>query len=203
MLALILALTNEESHEILTYLYNRYSQEMLKVARSQLSKWDNIYLEPEDMLQEAFLRLSKHVDIIDIHGDEPKLRVFLKTVIENVTWTLIRREYPKRNTVSMEELESEPTIEDNVLEQIQVKEDYNRVLGILRGMKPIYRDTLTLHYVHQLNAETIASLTDAPVKTVYTRLSRGLEILKKRYFEEEQKTEETSEEEEKSKNGKQ
>ena len=106
MLALILALTDEESHEVLTYLYNRYSQEMLKVARSQLSKWDNIYLEPEDMLQEAFLRLSKHVDVIDIHGDEPKLRVFLKTVIENVTWTLIRREYPKRNTVSMEELES-------------------------------------------------------------------------------------------------
>ena len=177
---------------------------MLKVARSQLSKWDNIYLEPEDMLQEAFLRLSKHVDVIDIHGDEPKLRVFLKTVIENVTWTLIRREYPKRNTVSMDELESEPTIEDNVLEQIQVKEDYNRVLGIIRSMKPIYRDTLTLHYVHQLNAETIASLTDAPVKTVYTRLSRGLEILKKRYFEEEQKTkEEDSEKAEKAKNGEQ
>ena len=77
------------------------------------------------------------------------------------------------------------------------------MLGILRGMKPIYRDTLPLHDVHQLNAETIASLTDAPVKTVYTRLSRGLEILKKRYFEEEQKTEETSEEEEKSKDGKQ
>ena len=70
-------------------------------------------------------------------------------------------------------------------------------------MKPNYRDTLTLHYVHQLNAETISSLTDAPVKTVYTRLSRGLEILKKRYFEEGQKTEEDSEEEEKSKGGKQ
>ena len=59
-----------------------------------------------------------------------------------------------------------------------------------------------LSYVHQLNAETIASLTDTPVKTVYTRLSRGLEILKKRYFEEEQKTEKGSEEE-KSKGGKQ
>ena len=42
MLALILALTEEESHDALTFLYKKYARKMLKVAKSELSKWENI-----------------------------------------------------------------------------------------------------------------------------------------------------------------
>ena len=179
MLEIILALTEEESHEVLTYLYHKYAQDMLKVAKYHLSKWKIVYFEAEDMVQEAFIRLSKYVDTIDVNGDEMRLRAFMKTVAENVTLTYIRKEYPKKDTVSFEDLDCEPSSEDHIIDEIHSIEEYNRVLAIIRQMKPIYRDALTLRYLYDMDAETIASLTNTPVKTVYTRLERGTSMLSK------------------------
>ena len=131
------------------------------------------------MVQEAFVRISKYVNKIDFDGDELKIRAFLKTVVENVTMTYIRKEYPKRDTVSIEDLDYEPVSEEDIVEQMQSKDAYNRAVLLIRRMKPIYRDVLTLRYLYEMDADTIASLTNTPVKTVYTRLERGLAILYK------------------------
>ena len=95
MLALILALTEEESHDALTFLYKKYARKMLKVAKSELSKWENIDLTPQDVLQAAFLQLSKNVNAIDMYSDESKVWEFLKNMMKCLTLAYIHQRISK------------------------------------------------------------------------------------------------------------
>ena len=97
MLALILALTEEESHDALTFLYKKYARKMLKVAKSELSKWENIDLTPQDVLQAAFLQLSKNVNAIDMYSDESKVWEFLKNMMNASHWHIYTRRFQKQN----------------------------------------------------------------------------------------------------------
>ena len=68
--------------------------------------------------------------------------------------------------------------EDSFIESLHLKEQYEDVVKGIKLLPDKYRGALYFRYVLDLKPEEIAKETDTPIKTVYTRLSRGKMMLK-------------------------
>ena len=66
---------------------------------------------------------------------------------------------------------------DDPIEQIELQQ---RLVGHVRALREPYRTTIWLRYFEALSPSTIAERQGIPLKTVKTRLWRGLEMLRAR-----------------------
>ena len=125
----------------------------------------------EDLVQEAWVRALER---------PPKaaqaLREWLGTVVRNLAWHHLTREAARsgreRDLAKCEAFDASPSKAEEELEVLR------RILRELRRMPEPYRTTLTLRYMNDRLPADIARSTSVPLKTVKTRLLRGLKLLR-------------------------
>jgi RNA polymerase sigma factor (sigma-70 family) len=126
----------------------------------------------EDLVQEAFIRLSRSVHRVSAEG---KVAAYLRSIVLNLA-----RDHNRRGLVSLRhQLPSDPT-PPSVEEEWAIREDQRRVIEALRGLPRRQRDCLVLRYYLEEGIPDIATTLGLSVNSVKTHLQRGLGALERK-----------------------
>ena len=144
----------------------------------------------EDIMQDIFLRVWKGLDSIDLDNHE-STRAYIGTVARNTAINKYKNE--KNITPKMVEVDDDvlyATVSaknvdpcDIVVNDANVNYIYEKIGDISR----CYRDVLYHKYKYERTPEEIAVITGLNIKTVYTKISRGRQILKTMLLDEERR----------------
>ncbi len=117
------------------------------------------------------------------YNGKARFDTWLFTIARNLVIDLSR----KRTMASLDEMheggEDERPFEvvmagPSPLEQFRSREDCAEVSEVLLKLEPSYREVLVLRFYEELSLEEIATMTEAPLSTVKSRLYRGLAALR-------------------------
>lgn len=167
MMILMIVDGPEEKRKFLI-LYEQYRYLMLKVAVDILHD----YQLAEDAVQEAFVRVAKHMEQIG-QPQETATKRYLITITKHAAIDL----YRKRNRLHHREIYIDELPEgEEPLAYMAPQEEYG-VLNILKNLPPKYRDIFLLKYSAHLENAEIARICNIREGTVRQRLARGKRLI--------------------------
>ena len=181
MLAFLLSICDEKHHDKVEYLFYTYHDKMLQLARNRLQKFGryDCLQDVEDIVQESFCNILKYIHRINFDADPAMLECYILKIVGNevLKHLKLKNKCPQKYIEDIEEqiYDSSAEIE---FEQIETKEEYNVVLAEFRAMDEKYSTPLLMQYCVGLSAQEIADSLGVPLKTVYTRLERGVNKVK-------------------------
>lgn len=162
--------------ELLDHLIEQYQHRLLRYLLFLTGRRD----VAEDLFQETWMRVL--VRGAQYNG-KARFDTWLFTIARNLVIDLSR----KRTMASLDEM-NEQNEDDrpfeisadgpSPLEQFQTREDSAEVGEVLLTLEPSHREVLVLRFYEELSLEEIATMTQAPLSTVKSRLYRGLASLK-------------------------
>jgi RNA polymerase sigma-70 factor (sigma-E family) len=126
----------------------------------------------EDLVQEAFIRLSRNVHRIQ---DRARAPAYLRSIVLNLA-----RDQNRRGLVSLRHRLPFHDIDRGIEDQIDVGEDQREVLDALRELPTQQRACLVLRYYDELGPDDIAATLGISRNSVKTHLQRGLAALESR-----------------------
>jgi len=154
---------------VIANLFRDHAPELVKMARLFVVDRN----AAEDLVQEAFIRLSRSLDRIH---DEAKVVAYLRSIVLNLC-----RDHNRRGLVS---IRHQPPADDldraSVEDHLVGREDQQEVLEALRTLPVRQRDCLTLRYLLDLGIPEIADTLALSPNSVKTHLQRGLAALEQR-----------------------
>lgn len=174
MLNFLLSIAEDGTQDVLKKIFFLSHKDMLKVARSKLRSLSDSDSAAEEAVENAFLKIIKYAKNLPCNDHE--LRAYAITVtINECTNILLSDDEP----LSLcDDFPDKSFDEDSFIESLHLKEQYENVVKGIKLLPDKYRGALYFRYVLDLTPEEIAKETDTPIKTVYTRLSRGRMMLK-------------------------
>lgn len=159
------ALGSPEARSRFNEIHTLYRPTMLNVAVGVLKD----HHLAEDAVQEAFMRIARNLHKIgDINC--PPTRAYVVTIVRNVSLSMVAR---LKRQAPIERLDAEEILCDGMEDAIFEQMDYELALSIIQTLPQIYRETLLLYYVEELNTIEIAQRIEVSTETVKKRLQRG------------------------------
>ena len=151
-------------------IYTGYYKQMLFVANRIL---DNT-ADAEDAVQDALLRIARNITSLR-EREEWAIRGYVLTIAKNSALNVLR----KRDTSIPHNDGISPgyTTEDPVFEEVVNSLNYERLIHAIRHMDPLYRQVLTLVYIHKQTPREVADLLGRKVDTIRKQLYRGKRLL--------------------------
>lgn len=173
---LFLVLDTTEDVNIAKKLYVKYSKFMFKVAYSVL----NDHYKAEDAVQQAFIRIIKNLNKIDIE-QEKRTRNFIGLVTKNVSIDMYNKD--KNEALPIDD---DTLIESSVdISQIIInRETMSRIKKHISTFSEIYQVPLLMS-AEGYSVKEIAECLDIKKKTIQKRLERARAKLYKILREEE------------------
>ena len=143
---------------------------MLKVAADILHD----YQLAEDAVQEAFVRVAKHMENVG-QPEETATKRYLITITKHAAIDLYRR----RNRLQSREIYMDELPEENGQLTYMAPEEEHGVLDILKNLPPKYRDIFLLKYSAHLENREIARICGLREGTIRQRIARGKRLIEK------------------------
>ena len=162
--------------ELLDHLIELYQHRLLRYLMFLTGKRE----VAEDLFQETWMRVLLRGSQ---YNGKARFDTWLFTIARNLVIDLSR----KRTMASLDEMSDSTedgrgfevaTDGPSPLEEFQLREDRAEVAQVLLKLETNYREVLVLRFHEELSLEEIASVTQAPLSTVKSRLYRGLAALK-------------------------
>ena len=125
--------------------------------------------DAEDAVQETFIAYFRKSP--EITSDEHR-KAWLITVARNKCRSMLR--YRKRHH----------SLSEDVLENIAQDDESKHIMEALAGLPEKYKLALTLHYIEGYKVNEIAVIIGKTPSAVKMQLSKGRELLEKKYKEE-------------------
>src|ERR1700731_875310 len=150
----------------------------------RLAQWltGNSY-DAEDVVQDAALRAFRGIKSFGAVN----ARAWSLTIVRNTAYSWLMKNRPKSvvftddlSVTEQRELEHERPQGTRIEtpEEISLsKADAEDVQQALAQLPPQYREVIVLREINQLNYRDIAEITNVPIGTVMSRLSRGRQLL--------------------------
>jgi RNA polymerase sigma-70 factor (family 1) len=131
----------------------------------------------EDVVQDALFRLWSDRATIEIHVS---LKAWLYVAVRSLVLNHLRRSHLEERVAAASWAEplamsQPPTPPDEILDR---QHRIGAVRRAIAAVPALYRRTLALRFTEGLSHREIASVLGIPVKTVETRVTRGLRIVK-------------------------
>ena len=167
MILLMMVDTPEEKRKFVI-LYENYL--MLKVAADILHD----YQLAEDAVQEAFVRVAKHMENVG-QPEETATKRYLITITKHAAIDLYRR----RNRLQSREIYMDELPEETGQLTYMAPEEEHGVLDILKNLPPKYRDIFLLKYSTHLENREIARICGLREGTIRQRIARGKQLIEK------------------------
>ena len=123
----------------------------------------------EDLVQEAFIRLSRSVGRIE---DPARAAAYLRSIVINLA-----RDHNRRGLVSLRHRPPDPEHMPSAEELALGRSKRQDVIDALRELPGRQRDCLTLRYYYDMSPPEIADGLGLSVNSVKTHLQRGLRAL--------------------------
>ncbi len=144
----------------------------------------------DDMVQEIYMRIWKAIDSINL-DDEDATKGFVARVSVNTTINKYNKD--KRISPNISEIDHDTLFaiasdrvanpSDIVADDASVEYIYEKI----GELGDVYSDVMFYRYKFDMTPEEIANLTGLSIKTVYTKLSRGRELLKAKLYDSERR----------------
>jgi RNA polymerase sigma-70 factor (ECF subfamily) len=128
--------------------------------------------EAEDLAQEVFLRLSRHLSQIE---SSRHLIFWLRKVTSNlcIDWMRHRKSAHQMNMEDLENIEASDR-DDDFLQIL-------RLQRLVAALPEKQRLIITLRFQEDLEPKEIAEILDMPVNTVKSQLQRGIALLRDKF----------------------
>lgn len=162
-------LLDVEVDTVVTRLFSSEAAGLVRLARFFTDDRD----AAEDLVQEAFIRLSRSLHRID---DPDRVTAYLRSIVLNLA-----RDHNRRGLVSLRHrmrISPDATVAGSD-EQWEIGEDQRRVVEALRTLAVGQRNCLVLRYYLDLSNPEIAETLGVSVNTVKTQIQRGLAALQR------------------------
>lgn len=175
MLLYLISQVEREDVPKIEYIYKRYHKAMMRFAKARLKHADVVdyEIDAEDVVQNAFLKISKYIKKIDFGVSEKELKAYVLTVVSNEARSFIE-DY--KHVESLDE-EYIGMTDKEFFDSISIKENYEKAVKAIEQMDEKYSITLMYRYSSSMSVKEIADLMGISEKTVYTRISRGKQKL--------------------------
>ena len=148
-------------------MYREHARSLVGLARLFVDHRD----AAEDVVQEAFIRLSRSLSRID---DPSKAAAYLRSIVLNLA-----RDHNRRGLLSIKHASATTDLDPvSVDETIASRQDHQCVVRAMRELPRRQRDCLALHYLLELNVADIAATLALSPNSVKTHLKRGLASLR-------------------------
>ena len=172
MVLFLALLDTQEEQEKFREIYENYRHFMWYIAQQKLK---DTHLA-EDAVQEAFLALTRHLDKVE---DAHSLR--------SKAIDLIRKNNPQEELT--DELPEGKAGRD-ILDQLLVKENYNRLISCVLELDDSYRVVFEYKYLYRMSDEEIADILEISAKNVNVRYFRARKKLQEMIRKEEKSIDE-------------
>ena len=175
MLQFLLTLTDETDHGKVEHIYNKYYDYMLKCAviKFKACGRNNFIYDAEDAVQNAFMKITKHIDKIDFSRGNKDVKNYCFAILSNEICNVLNE---NQEFYEFDE-EFSSAGEYNFIDELEIKEEYDKILAAIEALDPKYSTTLQLFFSKEMMPDKIAELMGISPKTVYTRLARGKNLL--------------------------
>lgn len=176
MLAFLLSICDPKYHPQITYLVETYRKDLLIYAKHIMRNAGRTSYthDAEDVVQNMYMKVSKYCKRVRFEEDSITIRGYLRKILKNEAMIFLKEyEYIE----SLDDGDTEPISEENFIEMLNAKEDYEEVIKAIKEMKPIYCFALSYKFCNQMTIEDIANLLGVSQKTIYTRIERGKKLL--------------------------
>lgn len=168
-------IADESNREKIEYIYYKYHDDMIRFARYKLKDFDidSYELDSEDVVQNAFLKIVKYIDAIDISKPENQLKSYIFSIVANETKNFIE------DATHHDDIDvyAETMIDDYFFDKLQINIRYEHVVEKIKQLDEKYSITLLFYYGEDMDVKKISELMGIAEKTVYTRLERGKRLL--------------------------
>lgn len=175
MLLFLLTLTDESEYSKIEYIYDSYHESMMRFAISRFRRAgrENYFTDAEDAVQGALLKLSMSAKQIDLSRGKKQVQSYVFSTLANEICRVFKGN--SKNFENIEEFQLKD--EYNFIEELEINENYNKVVQAIAALDEIYSTTLALVYKEEIPIKEIAKMMGISQKTVYTRLERGKKLL--------------------------
>lgn len=157
------------TERLVVELFRAEGRALVRLARLFVDDRD----AAEDLVQEAFLRLARHADRIEVRDRAP---AYLRTIVLNLA-----RDHNRRGLVSLRHHATQRrethTVDADAADRLVASEEHQRVLDAVRALPPRQRDCITLRYFEEMPIERIASTLGLSANSVKTHLRRAIAAL--------------------------
>jgi RNA polymerase sigma factor (sigma-70 family) len=160
-----------DDQRVVLELFNREARSLVRLARVFVDNRD----AAEDIVQEAFIRLSRNAHRID---DREKAPAYLRSIVLNLARDINRRglmslrHYPAAGR----EIDLQPgSIDDRLIRN----ERQQQVLEAVRNLPRRQRDCVALRYFEEVSIDEIAATLGVSTNSVKTHLKRALASLER------------------------
>lgn len=177
MLAFYMSLIDDDSDKNkFEIIYYKYRKQMLSMAYSVLK---NQY-DAEEAVQETFIKIARNIKSIKEPQSTSTLSYVLKATKNNSLNKLKsnKKRYELYDEFSSEKIADIP--DDTFIEQLDIKNNYEKTVEIIKNMDERYRDVLFFYFVEEMNASEIADLLDRKKSTVKQQIARGKKLIIKK-----------------------
>ncbi len=185
MLGFLLSISDESNHDRIEYIYATYSNDMLRYAKYKLKNRgvSNYELDAEDVVQNSFLRIIRYIDRISRKASGKELRTYLFSIVSREVDKLLKDQV----LFDSFDVYSDVIEDGDFWETLRIEKRYDDVVKKIKKMDDRYSMTLLFYYCNEMSVKEIATMMGLSDKTVYTRLSRGMRLLKDSFKSEEKK----------------
>ena len=187
MLLFLYTLVDPEDHPKIEFIYRTYHDDMIRLAKAKLKRANvpNYETDAEDIVQNAFIKISKYIKKIDTNLNPLALRAYIFTIVSNEFNNFMSdRRYFESIDDYVDDLQDIP--DEELIPDGNVQAMYKDVVRIIREMDDKYGMTILYRYRDDMSVSEIAEFMGISEKTVYTRLVRGKILLLKKLNMEEQ-----------------
>lgn len=161
-------------------LYRDYEKRVFAIAYHYTG---DIY-DSEEIAQTVFFRVAKNIHKID--AENPfGAKSYIYTITKNAALSLLVKK--KNAPILTESPEGFAERGTELGDEIEFKDEFDRVLHCIKRLPTIYKDVMILFYLNELKIKEIASALDMNESTVKTHLRRGRKLLMKKLEEEQTK----------------
>lgn len=165
----------EEKRRKIEYFYKKFHSSAISRARKRLYLRSGRYLmdDCEDVVENAFFRLVKYSESIDMNRSDKELCAYLLTIVDREADRLLENK-SKYEPLDFEICEDE----DALFDSLSSRFDCEAVISAIGRLSDKYRRVLTLYFIDELDADEVADKLSISVKGVYTRLARARRLLR-------------------------
>jgi RNA polymerase sigma-70 factor (ECF subfamily) len=140
--------------------------------------------EAEDVVQESFLRVYKHLDRYD---ENQKFSTWIYRIATNLCIDRLRKRRPVYS-LDAENADHEgldgyamlPNDDRTPESEMLLSETQQIIRDAMETLPAKYKSVMVLRYLQDLSLQEISEVLDMPVTTVKTRVHRGREFMRKK-----------------------
>lgn len=159
------------------YVINKYSKLIYKICLDILKNFS----DAEDATQEVYINIYKNIDKYS-EQDETKFKNIICKIAMNKCIDILRSKATKTKKliVDNEVLLENYEIDNDILEEIHLKDRALYIKKIINDMNDPYKKVLNEYYINEMSIEEIAFKYNMKKETIKMQLFRGRKKLQEK-----------------------